>query len=87
MSVVLYIPDSDRKLTDVEIRGWPIIISTGILYGAMAIHPLHRMNVTNKYEVHLAQRSYDELTTDLAAWPGLERELDRIIAGIKAIGE
>lgn len=81
----LCVPDPIREITDVTIKGWPVIISHGILLGTMAIHPMHRMNVTGKYEIHIAKRSYADLTINLLAWPMLEAEINQLNKAIAQI--
>lgn len=82
MSTILHIPNPDRELTDVEIRGWPIVISRGLALGAMAIAPHHSMNISRKYEVHISHYNYNQLTLDLTAWPMLEDEIQQLSAAL-----
>jgi len=67
-----------RKLQDVEIKGWPIVISEGIVLGAIAVHAKHELSVTGRNEVHIAQRSYDDLTILLGNWSILESQVELI---------
>jgi len=78
MSTILHVPNPDRQLTDVEVRGWPIVISTSITFGAFAVPSYHRMNITNRHEVHISKNAYDDLTLNLFAWPQLEREVEAL---------
>jgi hypothetical protein len=84
MSTILYIPNPDRELTDVTVKGWPVIITKGLMYGSLGIPPNHVMNVTGRHEIHMTQRAYSELTINTFAWPILEQSIDRLEILIRA---
>lgn len=75
MSTILHIPNPDRQLTDVKIKGWPVILSRGILLGAVPVPPGHKLNVTRKHEIHIAHHSYYDLVIDLYAYQILENSV------------